>query len=65
LKIGEEKVVEAFVLAAFTGLGGILVLLILSVIFKRDFLSFLSPGGGGTATSISQPDPARDEHEKP
>jgi uncharacterized protein len=47
------------------GLGGMLVLLILSVIFKRDFFSLLSTGGGGSTTTISQPDPARDQREKP
>jgi predicted metalloprotease len=47
------------------GLGGMIVVLILSVIFKRDFFSLLSTGGGGSATTISQPDPARDQREKP
>jgi len=47
------------------GLGGMIVLLILSVIFKRDFFSLLSTGGGGSSTTISQPDPARDQREKP
>jgi predicted metalloprotease len=48
------------------GLGGVVVLFILSLIFKRDFLSLLSTGSvGTTGTSISQPDAARDEQEKP
>jgi len=47
------------------GLGGMIVVLILSVIFKRDFFSLLSTGGSGSATTISQPDPARDQREKP
>src|SRR5215469_8528597 len=47
------------------GLGGMIVILILSVIFKRDFFSLLSTGGGGSTTTISQPDPARDQREKP
>ena len=48
------------------GLGGIVVLFILSLIFKRDFLSLVSNGSmdaGGT--TVSQPDPVRDQQEKP
>ena len=29
------------------GLGGMLVLLVLSIVFKRDFLSLATSGGGG------------------
>ena len=48
------------------GLGGIIVLFILSLIFKRDFLSLVSTDSGGTGgTTISQPDPVRDQREKP
>jgi uncharacterized protein len=48
------------------GLGGIVVLFILSLIFKRDFLSLVSTGSVGTGgTTVSQPDPARDQQEKP
>jgi uncharacterized protein len=47
------------------GLGGVIVLFILSLIFKRDFLSLLSGGGVGTGNGISQSDPARDQQEKP
>jgi hypothetical protein len=47
------------------GLGGIVVLFILSLIFKRDFLSLLSTGSVGTGTTVSQPDPARDQQEQP
>jgi len=47
------------------GLGGMIVLLILSIIFKRDFFSLLSTGGSGSDTTISQPDPVRDERERP
>src|SRR5580765_2349676 len=48
------------------GLGGVVVLFILSIIFKRDFLSLVSNGSvGTTGTSISQPDAARDQQEKP
>lgn len=48
------------------GLGGIVVLFILSLIFKRDFLSLVSNGSMGTgSTAVSQPDPVRDQQEKP
>lgn len=48
------------------GLGGIVVLFILSLIFKRDFLSLVSTDSVGTGgTAISQPDPVRDQQEKP
>lgn len=48
------------------GIGGFLILLVLSIVFKRDFFSLVGGGGGispGTATS--QPDPARDAREEP
>jgi uncharacterized protein len=48
------------------GLGGIIVLFILSLIFKRDFLSLVSTDSAGTGgTTMSQPDPVRDQQEKP
>jgi len=48
------------------GLGGIVVLFILSLIFKRDFLSLVSTDSAGTGgTAMSQPDPVRDQQEKP
>jgi uncharacterized protein len=47
------------------GLGGVVVLFILSLIFKRDFLSLLSTGSVGTSTTVSQPDTARDQQEQP
>src|SRR6202162_208349 len=48
------------------GLGGIIVLFILSLIFKRDFLSLVSNGSMDTGgTTVSQPDPIRDQQEKP
>jgi uncharacterized protein len=47
------------------GLGGIVILFVLSLIFKRDFLSLVSTGSMGTGTTVSQPDPARDKQEKP
>ena len=44
------------------GLGGIIVLFILSLIFKRDFLSLVSNGSMDTGgTTVSQPDPVRDQ----
>ena len=48
------------------GLGGVVVLFILSLVFKQDFFALL--GGGGTApvaTTVHRPNPARDEAEKP
>src|ERR1700686_4569430 len=48
------------------GLGGIVVLFILSLIFKRDFLSLVSNGSMDTgSTTVSQPDTARDQREQP
>jgi predicted metalloprotease len=49
------------------GLGGLLILFVLSLIFKQNFFALL---GGGGATSpgsavASRPDPARDQQEKP
>jgi len=48
------------------GIGGILILLVLSVIFKQNFFALL--GGGNSAPSspaMSQPNPARDRQEQP
>ncbi len=48
------------------GLGGVIILFVLSLIFKRDFLSLLSSGPAGTTgTAVTQPDPARDQREQP
>lgn len=47
------------------GLGGVVILFILSLVFKRDFLSLLSTGSVGTGTTVSQPDTARDQQEQP
>jgi len=47
------------------GLGGIVLLFVLSLIFKRNFLSLVSTGSMGSGTTVSQPDPARDQLEKP
>jgi uncharacterized protein len=49
------------------GLGGLLLLFVLSLIFKQNFFALLG-GGGAPATgsaAVSTPDPARDEAEKP
>jgi hypothetical protein len=49
------------------GIGGFLILLVLSLVFKRDFFSLL--GGGttsvGSPTAVSQPDTGRDQREEP
>ena len=45
------------------GIGGILLLLLLSVIFKRDFLSLV--GGGSTPVADSQSRPVADPNEEP
>jgi predicted metalloprotease len=47
------------------GIGGALILLILSFIFRTNLFTLLGGGTGGSATTLSQPDPARDEAEKP
>jgi predicted metalloprotease len=47
------------------GIGGFLVLLVLSLVFKRNFLSLAGLGGGSSPTQISQPDTARDQREEP
>jgi uncharacterized protein len=48
------------------GIGGAIVLLILSFVFKQNFFALLGGGpvGSGAAT-VSQPNPGRDEAEKP
>jgi uncharacterized protein len=46
------------------GIGGMIILLILSFVFKRNFFTLLS-GGGGASTAISEPDRARDAKEEP
>ena len=46
------------------GLGGIVILFILSLVFKRDFFQLVS-GPAGPISSVSQPDPARDAREEP
>lgn len=49
------------------GLGGFLVLAVLSLVFKTNFFSLLGGGGVTTAppSSVSRPDPQRDAREEP
>ena len=47
------------------GIVGFLVLLVLSLVFKRNFLSLAGIGGASSPTQISQPDTARDQREEP
>jgi len=47
------------------GIGGAIVLLILSFVFKTNLFTLLSGGSGATSTAVSQPDTARDAAEKP
>ncbi|GAC1633393.1 MAG: neutral zinc metallopeptidase [Candidatus Acidiferrum sp.] len=47
------------------GLGGAVVLLVLSLIFKQNFFALIGGGSGGTRPVASQPDPRRTEAEKP
>ncbi len=46
------------------GLGGMLLLLILSFVFKHNFFNLVSTGGG-VRPAVSQPDRARDSREEP
>jgi len=47
------------------GIGGVLILLVLSLVFKRNFLSLLGGDGSVGPTALTQPDPARDQREEP
>jgi len=48
------------------GIGGMLILLVLSVIFKRDFFSLIGQGQSVMpSTSTSQPNPEQDRREEP
>jgi predicted metalloprotease len=47
------------------GIGGFLLLLVLSLIFKRNFLALVGMGGDGASTQINQRDTARDQREEP
>jgi len=47
------------------GIGGMLILLILSVVFKRDFFALLGGQGVSPGQQLSQPDPQQDAREEP
>ena len=48
------------------GIGGALILLVLSLVFKQNFFALLGNGGPSpNATPISRPNPARDQQERP
>jgi len=47
------------------GIGGAIVLAILSFIFRTNLFTLLSPGAGNSGAAVSQPDTARDATEKP
>ena len=47
------------------GIGGFLILLILSLVFKRNFLSLAGIGTATAPTQVSRPDTARDQREEP
>ena len=49
------------------GLGGIIILFILSLLFKQDFFALLGGGGGAVSSgpAVSTPNPAKDAAEKP
>jgi predicted metalloprotease len=48
------------------GIGGALILLVLSLIFRQNFFALLGGGGAGPSSpEMSQPDPARDQQEQP
>ena len=47
------------------GLGGAVVLLILSLLFKQNFFALLGGGGPGATHVASQPNPEKDAAEKP
>jgi uncharacterized protein len=47
------------------GIGGFLILLVLSLVFKKDFFSLLGGQGLATGPAVSQPDPQRDAREEP
>src|SRR5436189_3368098 len=47
------------------GIGGFVVLAVLSLVFHRNLFTLLDSGSTGGGTTLSQPDPARDETEKP
>ena len=49
------------------GIGGALILLVLSLVFRTNFFALLGGGGGGArpVTTVSRPSPARDAAEGP
>ena len=48
------------------GIGGALILLVLSIVFKQNFFALLGGGGvGPTSPAMSHPDSARDQQEQP
>ena len=49
------------------GIGGALILLVLSLVFKQNFFALLGGGGGGSpnAPVVRQPNRARDQQEQP
>jgi predicted metalloprotease len=47
------------------GIGGFLLLLVLSLVFKRNFLSLAGFGTSSAPTQMSRPDTARDQQEQP
>jgi len=47
------------------GIGGFLILLVLSIVFKKDFFSLLSNQGVSPGQTVTQPDPQRDAREEP
>lgn len=48
------------------GIGGALILLVLSVVFKQNFFALLGGGNGAPGSpAMSQPDPGRDQQERP
>ncbi|HKF25761.1 MAG TPA: neutral zinc metallopeptidase [Candidatus Acidoferrum sp.] len=46
------------------GIGGAIILLVLSIVFKQNFFALLG-GGGAASPAMSQPDPSRDHEEQP
>ena len=47
------------------GIGGALILLVLSIVFKQNFFALLGNGGGPASPAMSQPNLARDQQEQP
>jgi len=47
------------------GIGGALILLVLSLVFRTNFFALLGGGGARPVTSVSRPSPGRDAAERP